>query len=325
MAEVTLDDRFELGMEFALQDLAFSEKAYLNPNGVVQGDNFDFIGGTDLGAAGSGLGGVSFTVTGEDFNFLVRALQVEGRLEVLSRPSLLVQDNEKANIKVGERVPVVTELAVSGIGTVTPSVNYEDVGVVLEVTPIINPDGFVNLKLAPEISALGVSSVSVATGVTLPTFTQRKAETSVTVKDGETIVIGGLITSRSNDSENKVPVVGDIPFLGNAFRATVRTQTKTELLMVLTPHVVRNPEEARTISVQMRDQTGLMENARKSPLMQGLQVKPEDDQLGPAGELHPLEPKGEKNLDEMGPIIEEQGPPTTSIEFGPERDSIVLK
>jgi type II secretion system protein D len=322
MAEVTLDDRFELGMEFALQDLLFSENAFLGANGTVQGDNFDFIGGTDLGAAGSGLGGVSFTVTGEDFNFLVRALQVDGRLEVLSRPSLLVQDNQEASIKVGERVPVVTELAVTGVGTVTPSVNYEDVGVNLEVTPIINPDGFVNLEIAPEISALGVSSVSIGSGVTLPVFTQRKAETSVTVKDGETIIIGGLITSRSSETENKVPILGDIPLLGLAFRATVRSESKTELLMVLTPHVIRNPEEARTISVQMRDQTGLMDDVRKSPLMQGLQVKPEDDQIGPA---EPVPPPSAIPPDEMGPELDEFGPPTTSIEFGPSRDSIAVR
>lgn len=320
MAEVTLDDRFELGMEFALQDLLFSEKAFLGANGTVQGDNFDFIGGTDLGAAGSGLGGVSFTVTGEDFNFLVRALQTEGRLEVLSRPSLLVQDNQEASIKVGERVPVVRELAVTGTGTVTPSVDYEDVGVNLEVTPIINLDGFVNLEIAPEISAIGVSSVSVGTGISLPTFTQRKAETAVTVKDGETIIIGGLITSRDSETENKVPVLGDIPLLGLAFRATVRSQSKTELLMVLTPHVIRNPEEARTISVQMRDQTGLIDDVRKNPLMQGLQVKPEEDQLGPMEPVPavPLAPPPT----EMGPELEEVGPSTTSIEFGPDRGAI---
>lgn len=325
IAEITLDDRFEMGMEFALQDLLFSEKAYRNPNGIVKGNHFDFIGGTDLGAAGSGLGGVSFAVTGEDFNFLVRALQVEGRLEVLSRPSLLVQDNQEATIAVGEQIPVVRDVAVTGTGIATPSIDYKDVGVNLDVTPIINPDGFVNLKIAPEISSLGTSSVSIATGITLPIIAQRKAETSVTVKDGETIIIGGLITSRTNESENKVPVMGDIPLLGIAFRSTVRTQTKTELLMVLTPHVVRTPEDARTISVQMRDQTGLMDETRKSPLMQGLQIKPEEDQLGPVDELKPSGVLPAPSGEEMGPQLEEFGPPTTSIEFGPQRGLIACR
>ena len=327
MAEVTLDDSFELGMEFALQDLLFSEKAYLGPNGTVQGDNFDFIGGTDVGAAGSGSG-VSFTVTGEDFNFLLHALQAEGRLEVLSRPSILVQDNQEANITVGERVPTVQDVVVSGVGNVTPSVTYEEVGIILDVKPIINPDGFVNMSIQPEISAIGSSSVPIATGVTLPTFTERKADTSVTVKDGETIIIGGLITSRTNDGETKVPIAGDIPLLGNLFRATRRNTVKTELLIVLTPHVIHDQQDARAISEQMRDQTGLIDDTRKSPLMQGLQVLPEDEHLGTGLEgddEKPAEKAPEATGNEQGPVLEEFGPPTTSIEFGPSRDAVAMK
>lgn len=331
MAEVTLNDTFEFGVEFAAQDLLFSETAYLNENGVPQspGNNYDFIGGTDLGASGSGLGGISFTITGEDFNLLVRALETEGRLEVLSRPAIFVQDNQEASIIVGERVPTVQDVTISGAGVVTPSVEYEEVGVKLNVTPIINPDGYVNLEIQPEISAIGTSSVSIATGVTLPTFTERSAETSVMVKDGETIVIGGLITSRKNESENKVPIAGDVPIIGNLFRAQTRSTTKTELLIVLTPHVVRDPHRARTISVQMRDQTGMMDETRMSPLMQGLQVRPEDDQFGP-GDLPSAFDEDESDLKEkdapaqrepMGPMLEEYGP-TTGLEFGPSRGAV---
>ncbi len=335
MAEVTLNDRFEMGMEFQLQDLLFSEGASVRqtPNGpIIQGDHFDTIFGTDIGASGSGSG-LNFTVTGEDFNFLFHALQTEGRLEVLSRPSILVRDNQEATFTVGERVPTVQDINISSTGQITPSVTYEEVGVILGVTPIINPDGFVNLDIEPEISAIGTSSVTVATGVTLPTFTQRKAETSVTVKDGETIIIGGLITSQENSSDTKVPLAGDIPILGWAFRSTTRSTTKTELLIVLTPHVIRDPTQARAVSVHMRDQTGLNDNIRQSPLMQGLQVKPEEDQFGP---LEPIKPGGtmepytpaQPRTDEQGPELEEYGPPVTSlapagrgsqvnVEFGP--------
>jgi type II secretion system protein D len=320
MAEVTLNDRFEMGMEFALQDLLFSEGATIQqtPNGpILHGDDFDFVFGTDVGAAGSG-NGLNFTVTGEDFNFLFHALQTEGRLEVLSRPSILVRDNQEATFTVGERVPTVQDIVVSSAGVVTPSVTYEEVGVILGVTPIINPDGFVNLDIAPEISAIGTSSVTVSTGVTLPTFTQRKAETSVTVKDGETIIIGGLITSQENSSETKLPLAGDVPILGWAFRASTRSTTKTELLIVLTPHVIRDPTQARAVSVHMRDQTGLNDNIRQSPLMQGLQVLPEDDQFGP---IEPIRPGGTTEpytpaplrSDEQGPELEEYGPPVSSL------------
>jgi len=324
MAEVTLDERFEFGMEFALQDLLFSEKAVIGANDTLHGDHFDFIGGTDVGAAGTGLG-FSFTMSGEDFNFLFHAMQQEGRLEILSRPSIMAQDNQEANITVGEQVPVITDVVVTS-GVVTPSVNYQDVGVILNVTPIVNPDGYVSMEIAPEISAIGTSSVSVGSGVTLPTFTQRKAETTVTVKDGETIIIGGLITNRQNDSQNKVPIIGDVPILGNAFRSTNQTSTKTELLIVLTPHVLRTPEDARSLSVSMRDRTGLNDNIRTNPLMERLQVKPDEDQLGP----DMLQPTGEQKPrpsenDPLGPEIEELGPSVSTMQVGPERDAIVVR
>ncbi|HSW44088.1 MAG TPA: secretin N-terminal domain-containing protein, partial [Phycisphaerae bacterium] len=319
IAEVTLNDQFEMGLEFALQDLMFSENAYTGPNNTLQGDHYDVIGGTDVGAAGeSALGGISLTITGEDFNFLVRALQTEGRLEILSRPSILVQDNQDAEITIGERVPTVQDVVVSGGGVVTPSVTYEKVGVILKVTPIVNPDGFVSMTIEPEISAIGTSSVTVSTGLTLPTFTERSAKTSVTVKNNETIIIGGLITSRETNAENKVPLVGDVPILGNLFRATNRKNSKTELLMVLTPHVIRTPEEARALSVQMRDQTGMIDNVRHSPLMQQLQVQPQEDQFGPEATLKPTgEQKPREGGEMLGPEVEPLGPPVSSATTQP--------
>ncbi len=321
MAEVTLTDNFELGMEFAVQDLLFSEKATLHPNtGLPQGDDYDYVFGTDIGAAGSsGLAGISFTVTGEDFGFLLRALQTEGRVEILSRPSIMVQDGQDAEITIGEQVPTVQDVSVGIGGIVTPSVSYVDVGIMLKVTPIINPDGYVNMEIEPEISAIGTSSVSIGAGITLPIFTKRNAITSVTVKDGETIIIGGLITSRENDSESKVPIAGDIPVLGNLFRSTVKSTTKTELLIVLTPHVVRVAEDARDISIEMRDSSGLNDNIRMSPLMQGLQLKPGDEQFGPDEPVSPDREQGPTvdEGEELGPELEEYGPAAESIWLGP--------
>jgi type II secretion system protein D len=318
IAEVTLDDRFELGMEFALQDLSFSKRAVEGPPGIITGPGHDVILGTDIGGATSetGLGGFTFTVTSEDFNFLFRALQVEGRLEVLSRPAIMVQDNQEAAITIGERVPTVQNVVVSAAGVITPSVTYEKVGVILNVTPIVNPDGFVSMQIAPEISSIGVSSISIGGGVTLPTFTERSAETTVNVKDGETIIIGGLITSRENRSESKAPLLGDLPLLGNLFRAKVDTTTRTELLFVLTPHVVRTPEDQRRLSIEMRDQSGLLDNVRKSPLMGNLQVRPEEEPFAPVEMLEPIEERPRiEGPAPMGPEIEELGPPLSMIEI----------
>ncbi len=323
MAEVTLDDRFEMGMEFALQDLLFSEQATVGPNGIIQGPDKDFIGGTSVGASGeSALGGFTFTITGEDFNFLLRALEAEGRLEVLSRPAIMVEHGREATIIVGERVPTVQDFRTDNSGATIPSVTYEEVGIQLVVTPIINPDGYVSMHIEPEISAIGNSSVAVAAGVNLPIFTTREAETDVTVKNGETVIIGGLITSQTNRSENKVPVAGDVPIIGNLFRAKVNTQTKTELLMILTPNVIRTPEDAYKHSVKMRDQTGLIDNIRRSPLMQKLQVKPTDELIRPINseELRPNIDPGDRyegtTSEPLGPELDVMGPEASIIRTG---------
>ncbi len=318
LAEITLSDNLELGMEFALQDLRFTEGATVGPNNTIQGNGYDLVAGTDIGAAGSGSG-FSFTITGEDFNFLFHALQGESRIEVLSRPSIMVADNEKANITVGTRVPVVQNVTVSTGGIVVPSVSYEKVGILLDVEPHINPDGYVNLSVKPTISDIGTSSISVGSGINLPTFLERSAETVVTVRDGETIVIGGLIKGSDTGGETKVPLFGDVPILGNAFRASTRKKEKTELLIVLTPHVIRTEEEAREISIRQRDQSGLLERVRISPLMEKLQVKPEDEGLLPAGELPTTRPAGTG-----GPQIQLKGPvygPPLDL-YGPETNAV---
>jgi len=312
LAEVTLDNSLELGMEFALQDLEFTENATVGPNNTIQGGRrFDVVAGTDVGAAGSGTG-FSFTITGEDFNFLFHALQGDSRIDVLSRPSIMVADNEKANITVGTRVPVVQNVTVSTGGIVVPSVTYEKVGILLDVEPHINPDGYVNLSVKPTISDLGTSTVSVGSGINLPTFLERSAETVVTVRDGETIVIGGLIRTSDTSSENKMPIAGDIPILGNLFRATKRDRQKTELLIVLTPKVIRTEEEAHEISVRQRDQSGLLQKIRTSPLMEKLQVKPGEDGLLPevAPSSQPAAPKPES----YGPPLNVYGPESRVIE-----------
>ncbi len=289
IAEVTLDDRFEMGMEFALQELRFSETAVAGGNGVLQSSHFDVIGGTDVGAAGSGLAGFSFTITGEDFNFLVRALQSDSRLEVIQRPMIMCQDKQTANITIGQNVPFIRGTQVSDSGQVSSQVEYEKVGIILDVEPQINPDGFVYLKVKPEISAIATSTIDIGNGVLAPIFTERSAETTVAVKDGETVVIGGLITTSESEGESKVPFLGDIPGLGIFFRSTTRSKQKTELLIALTPRIVRTVEDGRRISVESRDESGIItEGMKSSPMFGKLRLTPEqeieDIEAPPGGE-----------------------------------------
>lgn len=321
IAEVSVDDRFELGVEFAAQDLNFSENASIGPNGVVQGKKFDVVAGTDIGAAGVGFGGLSLTVSGEDFSFLFRALQSEGQLEVLSRPTILVQNNAEGRITIGDRVPIISGTTAAG-GQSSTQINYEEVGIILDVTPHINPDGYVTLEISPEISQISSQSLQVSEGLTAAVFSERSAETTVTVKDGETVILGGLITENLDESVVKVPFLGDLPWIGALFRSTTKISKKTELLIVLTVNVLRNESDLYEMSVKERDMTGRFPaRITHSPLMGGLRIlAEEEDAFGPVQDDE-LEPPGESRRPKRDRSIYGPKPRT----YGPPRPTAQLK
>ncbi len=279
IAEVMLNDSLELGVEFAFQDLQFTKA------GPGDTNTFDFVGGTDLGAAGAGLGGFTFTISGQDFNFLLRTLQNEGTLNVLQRPQIMAMDNLEARIEITNDVPYVSGTQTSTTGQISTAVARQDVGIILEVTPRINPDGFVNMHVRQEVSDLTDSTVDVGQGVTAPIFFRREAETDVTVRNNETVVLGGLISTTERTVEQKIPGLGDVPVVGLLFRNNEVSSDHTELLVVLTPRVVRTVEDYRELSIRERDLTGTIpDTVLTNPLMQGLRVRPED--------LRPLEDEG---------------------------------
>jgi type II secretory pathway component GspD/PulD (secretin) len=185
----------------------------------------------------------------------------------------MVMDNQKASFNVGQTVPYVTNTTTLATGQLQTSVGQQSVGVKLAVTPHITPDDFVYMEVAPEISSLSSSTVQLTEGLSAPIYNDRTADTFITVKNGETVVIGGLITTEKDSTETKVPILGDIPILGLLFKSQTNTNTKTELLIVLTPRIIRTVEDARQMSVQERDIGGTIPyESKRSPLWQGLQV-----------------------------------------------------
>jgi type II secretory pathway component GspD/PulD (secretin) len=218
-------------------------------------------------------------------------------------------DNQEANIEIINREPIITGTTEFS-GQTTTQTGYEEVGIKLTVTPHINPDGFVRMEVVQEVSDVAGSS-TLAAGVTLPRFLKRIAETVVTVKDNETVVLGGLIRKREQVSEAKVPILGDIPFLGLPFRADDRSSEHTELLVILTPRVVRSIEDYRELSEQERDRTGMIpDDVLTSPLMQGLRIEPEnlvprksDDPIGaPRRAVPPAPGQPEDDVEIYGPL-----------------------
>lgn len=229
LAEVTLDDELTWGIDvnIGLDTLTSN----------IGGDGYTFSSVAGGAGVATAVGVPNFSVASEDFGLLIRALEAQGKLEVLSRPQVTVNNNEEARIQVGEDVGIV--VGADRIGErVTAEVERRDVGIILQVTPSISSDGFVRMDISPEISSVSARTTQISEDVETPIITQRQVDTTVTVRDGQTVVIGGLIQTRGEERNTKVPLLGDLPLLGGIFRTTDRTSTKTELLVLLTPRVI---------------------------------------------------------------------------------------
>ena len=156
----------------------------------------------------------------------------EGR--IVSRPRIAAQSGGTAKIITGDALPILTSITLSGVNGVSQQVQYVNVGVTLQIAPRVSADGFVPSQIYGVVSSVTGYSQG------YPTISQREAETSASVRDGETFVIGGLTQENALQSKGKVPVLGDIPIVGNLFRVDRSTRSKTELYIVITPHIVRH-------------------------------------------------------------------------------------
>ncbi|MFK7819223.1 MAG: secretin N-terminal domain-containing protein [Planctomycetaceae bacterium] len=200
-----------------------------------------------------GYGGLVLSASSENVSILIRALNQSGRFEVLSRPQIMTLDNQPASILVGQRVPRVVGTSINQIGQVN-SIELEDVGLILGVTPRISPDGMVVMEVDAEKSELGrtddgipVSVSADGTVVRSPRVNITRAQTTVSAASGQTIVIGGLITNEDRSITRRVPYLAEIPLLGELFKYDSSDNRRKELLIILTPRVVRNRAEAEHI------------------------------------------------------------------------------
>ena len=212
---------------------------------------------TAFGIASETRGGFARIVESE-FDITMRALAEVGKLEVLSRPSILARNNELATITVGQEVPFVRNSRVTQDGQTINTVEYEDIGIILQVTPHILPDRTVEMVVIPEISTITGETVPISDTIDAPVFAKRSAQTRVVVPDRTTVVIGGLMQDNNTEAVRKVPLLGDIPLLGWAFKRKIVTKSKTELLIFLTPHVVERTSELRNMSLSEKDDTVLV-------------------------------------------------------------------
>lgn len=250
VAEIRHTDDVDYGVDFSIMNQ--------RPSGNGQ------TGGANFGNAAAGLssGGLVVSVLETNFSATLHALAQAGKLDVLSRPYILASDNQLASIQVGQDVPLIqTTRFQEGNGDQINTFDYRSVGILLDVTPHINPDGQVILDVEPEISSLGQSNILVQPGVTAPIIDTRRAESRVEVASGQTIVIGGLMEDRRESVVQKVPWLGDIPLVGEAFRRTRVNKVKTELLIFLTPHVAQETSALTPMNADEMQGLKLVPNA----------------------------------------------------------------
>jgi len=284
IAAVTLNDTDEFGVELGLQDSLLFDRSVagagdlagtsipgflfnsISPLGnsnsagaLARSENVGGQGLTNLSLGRSnselGYGGLVLSASSESVSVLIRALKENRRLDVLGRPQIMTVDNVRATIHVGENVPTISSVQpATQLATQTYDVEFVTVGLQLDVLPRINVDGLVVMeitairsKLGPEEEGIPISVAADGTTIRSPRIDIVEAQTTVSAMDGQTVVMGGLITKDKSEVHRQVPWLGDVPVLGRLFRVDSVTEEKTELLIILTPHVIDNDEDAERI------------------------------------------------------------------------------
>lgn len=258
--EINTDYGFEIGAEWAIgydQEIKGTEGAYGGGFSGNKGKPYSsigmiaekgiFPGGFSVGAVAKSIeiGGVKFPNLGA----LINASQTDKNIQILSKPQVTTLDNEKAKISVGKNIPYLTSSS-SGDSQYS-NFEYKDVGIVLEITPQISKDGLIKLKIFQETSKLDAGATN--TQYTQPTTLKRTIDTTVVVKNKNTIVLGGLIDDSFSENETKVPCLGDIPLLGHLFKLEGETSEKTNLFVFITPHVIEDEIQAKEIYLEHKE------------------------------------------------------------------------
>jgi len=263
--EVSLDKNHQLGFSYVQNSPTSIGHGYFSGlgaanNGTILGPNYLQNVGTNLSS--SIPGGFSYWAHfGNDFDASMTAVAGDSRINVLSRPTIQTSHGVPATIQVGQNVPMVTGTYFGGITGVGSSSQYQMqfVGIQLQVTPLINPDGLVVMDIQQQVQQLGPNYT--IDGNQVPSTTQRSAQATVSVKDRDTIILGGMISSTLNSSHSGVPILKDIPGLGVLFRSSTYDNQRVELVVLIRPTVLPTPEAAALVATHERGRLPLVKAA----------------------------------------------------------------
>jgi general secretion pathway protein D len=234
IVEVTLDDNSKFGIEWMWEhSTTVDNKSYLQN------------GKTNFGLADETYG-LKYAIFGKTIETLLMALEKNTDVNILSTPKILTLDNHEAVINISQEVPYLESTQQTNTGGILTSYAYKDVGVILTVTPRINKSETVSLEVNQQINNLIEFTLFNA-----PVISKREASASVTVKDGQTMIIGGIIEDKKTETINKVPILSSFPLIGKLFQRKEITSGKTELMVFITPRIIRNPEDANELHTKL--------------------------------------------------------------------------
>lgn len=248
IVEATLDKSMKMGVEWNL----VQAKAFGN-------DGTTGTAATQFGLqnANPALQGFRYTLSGGNLTAFMNTLQTDDKFQVLSTPRIFTSNNVEAEINISQSIPYLLSSRDDGNGNLTFNYAFQDVGIVLTVTPRISNNGIVTLDVSQTANDL-----QGFTDFNAPIVNQRQAATTVSVQDGDTIILGGIMRSTVTAKTRKLPILGDIPVLGELFKSRERQDVKTELLVFLTPRIVRTPEDAQRL--RESEQSRLSEPSQKA-------------------------------------------------------------
>lgn len=249
--EVSLTGNLQYGLEWYLQGSLGS--------GLTGSAGLNF---NSTGAISPSQPGFSYAITNGEgaVRAVLSALAQKSLVKVISSPSVLVLNNNTANIQVGNQQPIQSAQSIITSGIVSNSITYKDTGVVLSVTPSVNAGGMVRMNIKQAVTDVG--AVDSATGQR--SFLQRQIDTKVEVHSGQTVTLGGLIKNNVSNGKSGIPYLSDIPVLGNLFSTTTKTDDRTELLVMITPRVLKNPKDLGDITREMRERMSSLESLEQS-------------------------------------------------------------
>jgi general secretion pathway protein D len=257
VAEVTLNNSLQYGTQFFLHNgstQATLSNATSSPTsiGSTSGTNSSLNPQLFPGTLAPNFPGFAIARTASSIQFALQALKSVTNVRVVSSPSLLILDRQQGKLQVGDMVPTISQTAASVITTDAPIVNsveYQQTGVILAVTPKINSGGLVTLDINQQVSQVVNTTSST---INSPTFQTRQIASKVAVRDGETISLAGLISDNKSVGNSGLPWLNDIPVLGHLFSTQTNSDVRTELIVLLSPHIVYDEHDARALTLELR-------------------------------------------------------------------------